>query len=62
MKAQLLDAGLKEAAFEPGDGRTIEGADHGGDSAARWPPWKIRSSPWNDAASAFAPMPFAKIP
>ena len=26
MKAQLLDAGLKDAAFEPGDGRRIEGA------------------------------------
>ena len=27
MKAQLLDAGLKDAVFEPGDGRTIEGAE-----------------------------------
>jgi DNA gyrase subunit B len=27
MKAQLLDAGLKDAAFDPGDGRLIEGAD-----------------------------------
>jgi DNA gyrase subunit B len=27
MKAQLLDAGLKDAVFEPGDGRTIAGAD-----------------------------------
>ncbi|MFZ5829183.1 MAG: DNA gyrase subunit B [Planctomycetota bacterium] len=25
MKAQLLDAGLKDAVFDPGDGRTIEG-------------------------------------
>ena len=25
MKAQLLEAGLKDAAFDPGDGRTIEG-------------------------------------
>ncbi|MGA2060809.1 MAG: DNA gyrase subunit B [Thermoguttaceae bacterium] len=27
MKAQLLDAGLKDAQFEPGDGRTIAGAN-----------------------------------
>ncbi|MGA2797731.1 MAG: toprim domain-containing protein, partial [Thermoguttaceae bacterium] len=27
MKAQLLDAGLKDAVFEPGDGRTIAGAN-----------------------------------
>jgi DNA gyrase subunit B len=27
MKAQLLEAGLKDAAFDPGDGRVIEGAD-----------------------------------
>ena len=27
MKAQLLDAGLKDAVFEPGDGRTIQGAE-----------------------------------
>ncbi len=27
MKAQLLEAGLADAAFEPGDGRTIEGKD-----------------------------------
>jgi DNA gyrase subunit B len=27
MKAQLLDAGLKDAVFEPGDGRTIRGAE-----------------------------------
>ena len=27
MKAQLLDAGLKDALFEPGDGRTIAGAN-----------------------------------
>ena len=27
MRAQLLDAGLKDAVFEPGDGRTIEGAE-----------------------------------
>ena len=27
MKAQLLDAGLKDAAFEPGDGRVIEGKE-----------------------------------
>ena len=27
MKAQLLEAGLKDAAFEPGDGRTIGGKD-----------------------------------
>lgn len=27
MKAQLLEAGLKDSAFEPGDGRTIAGAE-----------------------------------
>jgi len=27
MKAQLLEAGLKDAVFEPGDGRVIEGAE-----------------------------------
>jgi DNA gyrase subunit B len=27
MKAQLLDAGLSDAAFEPGDGRTIQGKE-----------------------------------
>lgn len=27
MKAQLLDAGLKDAAFDPGDGRLIDGAE-----------------------------------
>ena len=27
MKAQLLEAGLADAVFEPGDGRTIEGAE-----------------------------------
>jgi DNA gyrase subunit B len=27
MKAQLLEAGLKDAAFDPGDGRIIEGKD-----------------------------------
>ena len=27
MKAQLLDAGLKDAVFEPGDGRVIKGAE-----------------------------------
>ena len=27
MKAQLLDAGLTDAAFEPGDGRTIQGKE-----------------------------------
>ncbi|MBN2580815.1 MAG: DNA gyrase subunit B [Pirellulales bacterium] len=27
MKAQLLDAGLKDAAFDPGDGRTLQGRE-----------------------------------
>jgi len=46
MKAQLLDAGLTDAVFEPGDGRTIKGKEMDG-SAARWLRWRSRSWRWS---------------
>ena len=56
MKTQLLEAGLKDAAFEPGDGRRIEAPRWSG-SAARLLHWRNRCWPWSAAASACGPMP-----
>ena len=57
MKAQLLEAGLADAVFEPGDGRVDRGQARWSGSAARWPRWKNRCWPWSAAASASAPTP-----
>ena len=50
MKTQLLERGLGDSVFEPGDGREIVGEKRWRSSAARWPPWRMPWLPSNVAA------------